>query len=99
MGPRHPSCERKDSNNTDRHNSVVQSLARDRIGSWEAENDGDEADPTNGDQRYGAGEHAQVERPFSGVEFAEIDEADEDGDPVGDVEADCCDGCGGCEGD
>lgn len=99
MRPHDPAAHRPDANNAHRHNGIIQRLGIHRVRSRQAEYDGDEADPAARDECDGAGEHAQIEGAFLCNELALVDEADEDGDAVGDVESDGGDGGCGCEGD
>jgi len=91
-----PSPHRADKNNPDRYDRIIERIFRHWVSSRETENDRDEADPENGDEGDGAGEEAEVEGAF--FEVGWVEEADENGDAVGDVEADGGDGSGGGEG-
>ncbi len=98
MGPQHPASEREDCNDADCHNSIVQGLASNGVCGWEAENDRDESDPAHGNESYRTGEQSEVKGPFSSAEVPGVDKANQNWDSVGDVETDCCNGGGGCEG-
>jgi hypothetical protein len=72
-------------------------LAGHRIRCWKAENNCDEANPSNRYKSDGARKKTEIEGSFAGVEVLGVDQANEDGDAVGDVEADCGDGGSCCE--
>jgi hypothetical protein len=99
MSPKNPTSQRPNTNNAYRDNGIIQRLRVHRVRGRKAENDCDEADPTNANESDGTAEDAEVEGAFFGDEGALVDEADEDGDPVGDVQPDGGDGSCGCEGD
>lgn len=86
-------------NGDDAHcdDGVVECLFIDRIGSREAEDDGDEADPCNSHSADGSRHEAKTERTF-GIAIW-VDQRNEDGDTVGEIETYSRDGCRGTEGD
>ena len=95
--PQKPAAKRPQRHDADGHRRIVERLAINGVEFRQAKDDGDEADIKARDGRDRAGERAQVERAFA--EIGRVEEADEDGDPVRDVEADGSDGRGGREGD
>lgn len=99
MGPKEPTPQTEHGNNPDSNNRIIQRLRRNRIRRRETENNGDEPDPRHGDESYGLGELAEIKRPFAGPKGGGVDEPNKNGDAVGYVEPDCCDGGCRCEGD
>ena len=95
--PQRPGTEGEDGDDAQCDGGVVEGTAGNRVLGGEAEDDGDEEDPADGDEGDGFGEAAEVEG--AAFEIARPDEGERDGHAVGYVEADGCDGGGSCESD
>jgi hypothetical protein len=76
MGPDDPRADRKDGNDANSNDGVVEGLGTDGVDGWEAEDDGDEADPGNADEGNGARRKAEVEGALYGSKGAVVDECD-----------------------
>ena len=94
--PQEPAAKRPQSDDPDGNGRVVQRLAVDGVEFRQAKDDGDKADIQACDRGDGTRQRAQVERSLA--EIGRIDETDEDGEAVGEVEADGGDGGGGRKG-
>lgn len=92
-----PASNGQNGDDPHRNDRIVECLFIDRIGCREAEDDGDEHDPCNSHSADGSRHEAQTERTF-GVAIR-VDQRNEDGDAVGEIEAYRRDGCRGTEGD
>jgi len=99
MRPKDPTPQTENRNNAHRHNCIIQCLTRNRIRRRQTKDNRDETNPSHGDESNRTTRETEIEGSFSCVEFSEIDEPDEDGYSVGDVQADSGDGGCGCEGD
>lgn len=95
--PHNPTAQRTQQDNAHSDRRIVHRLAIYRIHRRQIENHGDEADPETRDDADRAGEDSQVERSL-GVS-TRVDDGDEDGDAVGDVQTDGGDGGCGAESD
>lgn len=86
LGPKEPRAQTPEADDTDADGGVVERLRVDGVELRQAEDDGDESDPQHSDERHGAGEGAEVEG--SADKAGWIDKANEDGETVGNVQAD-----------
>lgn len=94
--PEEPGAKSPRGDDADGDGGVVERLLGHRVGRGQAEDDADEADPEHAHDGDGPGHESEPERTAPEVGGAE--ESDEDGDAVGDVQADGGDGGRGREG-
>jgi hypothetical protein len=87
VSPKHPTSKGENRDNSHRNNSIIKCLAGNRIQSRQAENDSDEANPGHRYESNGTGQQAKVERPLSRIEVPGVDEPDENGNSVRDVQS------------